>query len=240
MWMQTWWLVKKEMINKAGSIFLTALFVMLVGVITATMLGQFIEGQRSNQFLLDLIFIGITPSFAALVMSGPYLTFQTIKTDPFTKVMGFYRSLAIPFRVLVLSRTVFMLFTLVAMSAVYYLTIFLRLQVSFIALFEVSNYLMFALFWFGYALALGGINSFIEYGTSGKMLYIFSFVMTISVVAFVLLFSLTFHVGFVELSIRLLEQYQWYAVCLSLVLGCLGFTLWYKLLYIRLGTRDYV
>ncbi|GAE36925.1 hypothetical protein [Halalkalibacter akibai] len=239
MWADTFWFVKKEVKYNWPAFLLTSLFVLFFGYLTARLLDIFfVEGWRSS-FLLDIIFIGGTPSLSALFMSGPYTSFQTIKTDPYSKKIRFYRSFAIPINVIARSRMIFMLLTLVSMSVLYYFSIFMFLPTSFLEIYNVKDFIMFALIWFGFALTLSGVTPFIEYGTSGKMLYVFSFFTMIGLMVFVFLFTALFNQGIVGLSFQLMRYLGWYGVFLSLFLGCLACYLWHKLLCYRLSRRDY-
>ncbi|WP_167577678.1 hypothetical protein [Ammoniphilus sp. YIM 78166] len=67
--------------------------------------------------MLDILFVITTLSLGAIFMSGPYLSFRTIKEDPFNKRMAMLRSLPIPVSVLSLSRMIMMLITLIVTSA---------------------------------------------------------------------------------------------------------------------------
>lgn len=173
-------------------------------------------------------------------MSKPYLSYRAAKENPYTKRLALLRSLPIPVSVLSLSRTIFMIMTLMTMSVAYYLAITVALPNGFFETVSITEYLLFILFWFGYALALAGMNPFMEYGTNGKILH------TIPFVFLALLFAAAFFVyphfdqGIVSWSFGLIREYGIGAVLLSLFAGVVGCFLWNRLLTIRLAKRDYM
>src|SRR5690606_6010146 len=107
----------------------------------------------------------------------PYMSFAAFKEDPFNKRMAMYRSLPISLHAIVLSRTLLMLTTLFLVSTVFYLVLTLGLVnvTDFFTYISPLEYGYFIVFWGGYALALGGYNTFIEYGTNGKILHLASY-----------------------------------------------------------------
>ncbi|PGT80933.1 MULTISPECIES: hypothetical protein [Bacillaceae] len=240
------WLALKELqFNKlqlGASILVTIFF----GGISSLSLEQSImnvmdtESMNDRFFFIDFMFIVITPALATIFMSGPYLNYKAIKDDPFNKRMAVYRSLPIPIKVLALSRTILMLITLFLLSIVFYSTITYSLADLLFNYFTINDYLIFIVIWLGYALALGGFHTYLEYGTSGKVLHLFPYLLfVILVFAFYFYYSII-EKGIVELTISLSIHIGWPIAFLFLFIGMVGCVLWHALLTKRLSTKDYL
>ncbi|GAE25342.1 hypothetical protein JCM9140_1332 [Halalkalibacter wakoensis JCM 9140] len=243
---QAFWLAKKEFRQHWRPVMLTVLVTAFWGLIVTQRMPQLIsnlfvtEKPYSPDFIIDAFFIGMTPSLAAIFMSGPYLSWRTIKEDPFTKRIALFRSLPISVAVLALSRTIMMLGTWLLMSTVFYLIITIGLSEEFFSHISLSTYAAFIVFWLGYSLALGGLNPFLEYGTNGKMLHlspVVLIVLFISVIAITHYFS---DYGIVEWSFLFIQEYGWMVSFAMLFVGLIGVYVWNFLLSRRLQRRDYL
>src|SRR5690606_7154425 len=144
--------------------------------------------------------------------------------------------------VLSTSRIFFMLLTLFIMSTAFYLVMFAGFGYSETFKQYVSNqeFLKFILIWIGYSMAVGGFNTYIEFGTNGKVLFIFSPIIMILLFVTIFLFYQLTGMGIVEWTLILAKGYGWLAVGISLLCGVLGCFLAYKLLKHRLLRRDYL
>ncbi len=258
MWKESWWITKKELKMQIPGIIITLLVTIFIAIIAVPTLYTFVlnifdnpelyanrivfEGKTLyvDSFILDFIFLGLTPSFSALFMWGPYISLRAIKEDPFGKRLAVYRTLPVSTNVLTASRVLFMLIIFVFLSAAFYLTIFLSVPDDFFSYFESPHFLSFILFWVGYALALGSLNTFIESGTNGKVLYIFLFTITVCLLIILLLVYQIWEVGIVETTIILISKSPVIPVIASLVCGILGVITMAKLLNKRLLDRDYL
>ncbi|MGO4886600.1 hypothetical protein ACJ2A9_02490 [Anaerobacillus sp. MEB173] len=246
MFQQAFWLAKKELKAQWIAISLTLLATIFIAIFSSILLDQSVrklfgdEMMFYNHTLLDIIFLVLTPSFAAIFMSRPYLNFQTVKDDPFSKRMALLRSLPIPIPTLSLSRILLMVGTLLMMSFAFYLTITIVLPGHFFELLTPVEYLIFILFWFGYALAIGGINPFIEYGTNGKILHIVPWAFIVVFFVTVFIFYNLVDQGIVETVLVLIKSHGWPLAIISLLVGVWGSYIWNKFLTIRLSKRDYL
>ncbi|WP_078554441.1 hypothetical protein [Bacillus alkalicellulosilyticus] len=243
---QAFWLAKKEFKSQSVSIISTVGATILIAIFTSILLEQSVSylfggGQIFDRIaIMDIIFLVLTPSFGAIFMSRPYLSFQTIKDDPFSKRMALFRSLPIPVSVLSLSRMLLMFVILFIMSLAFYVTITVALPSHFFEYMSMSEYLIFILFWFGYSLAIAGINPFIEFGTNGKVLHI---VPWIFIFVFIVMFILTYNLlerGIVETVLILVKNHGWPLALVSIIVGLCATFIWNKLLTIRLQRRDYL
>ncbi|MDO7785914.1 hypothetical protein [Desulforamulus aquiferis] len=243
---QAIWLAKKEVRQSWVAILFTAVVTVLLALFTTQLLEQSVrklfamEPFFYNSFMIDIMFIGITPSLAAIFMSGPYLSYRTINEDPYVKRMAFFRSLPIPIKTLALSRTFIMLATLISMSSVFYMIIAFGLSDTFFQNITPNEFLVFIFFWFGYTLALGGFNPFIEYGTSGKVLHITPFVLIGVLIIIMVIFRYLSNYSFVEWSLLLVKDFGWVIALISLLVGIIGCFSWNQLLTNRLLKRDFL
>lgn len=241
-----WWLAKKELkFNKiplAFSMLVTIFFGAMVSLhFTQTVQNVVSPETAIDQFLfIDIMFVLVTPALAAIFMASPYLSYRAIKEDPFSKRMAFYRSLPIQVEALALSRMMVMVVTLLTLSFVFYGTITLIAYDQLFQLLTIKEFVIFIAIWFGYALALGGMNPYIEYGTNGKVLHLFPYIFLtiVGVVAF--LIYLILGIGIVETTISLSIKMGWSICLFSLIIGLLGCSFWKTLLTRRLSTKDYV
>lgn len=246
MFKQAMWLAKKELKYQWIAFLLTVIVTIVFALFTSTLLDQAArklfgeETMYYNFILLDILFVAMTPSLAAIYISKPYLNIQAVKDDPFSKRMAFLRSLPISVSVLALSRTLIMLTTLLVMSVAFYITITIALPDTFFSLISLKEYGIFVLFWFGYALAIGGVNPFIEFGTNGKILHLNPFISIVIFLVVVLNFYHFVGQGVVEWVITLVKIHGLPFAVYALLIGAIGSYGWNILLLLRLKKRDYL
>lgn len=241
------WLAKKEIATSWKAYALTVLTTILVAMVVTFFLQSmaivtFTDHELANiprTPAIDVFFIAFSFAFATLYMSKPYLSFNTIKEDTFSKRIAFYRLLPIPIQTLALSKTLVMLFTLVLMSVVFYTILFITLTEQFFELIPPANFLHFALLWFGFSLAFGGVNTYIEYGTSGKTLFIFPFIFVGIILGISFYLQITEEHGIVAGSLIYVLEYGKMLAIVSIILGIVGSIFWHKMLLWRLRVRDY-
>jgi hypothetical protein len=241
-----WWLARKELhfykVPLGFSVIVTIFFAAMTSwSLEQSILNVFHPETAMDKFIfVDIMFVLITPALGAIFMSGPYLTFRTMKEDPFSKRMAFFRSLPIPVNVLSLSRTMIMLITLFLLTFAFYTTITIVLHDLIFDYLTVGEYLSFILMWLGYAAALGGFNPYVEYGTNGKVLHVIPYVLIILLACVSLLFYKMVDKGIVESSVLLAIDIGWPIALLFVFIGIAGSVIWNTLLTKRLAKRDYV
>lgn len=242
---QAFWLAKKEIKYHRLSLLFTLLVTIFFALITSVLLDESVQKtfgpdiMHYNFFLLDVIFFIFTVSLSANFMSGPYLSFRAIKEDPFSKRMAMLRTLPIPVPVLSLSRILMMLMTLLVLSSVFYGTLAIALPEQFFQHIGPVEFVVFILFWFGCALILGGLNPFIEYGTSGKVLHLTPYIYFVIMAVIFTAFYQLFDIGLVEMILLGVKSNGWTLALFSLLPGIVACFLWNKILTIRLLKRDY-
>lgn len=246
MWKQAWWLVGKEIKFqwRAFTATMIATFIISLAVINVLVgidsRGELIqETFYFRMFMMDFIFLGLTPSFAAIYMAGPYLSFRSFNEDPFGKRLAVYRALPVPIGVLIRSRMLLMLVTLLTMSAVFYTSIITALNVADM-MPNIGLLVSFICTWFGYALALGTVNAYVEFGTNGRVLWIYPFVFVLTFLGTAIFIHRKAGTSIVEWSYTLAQNYGWAAAVISIVIGAVISIGVGQLLKKRLLKRDYL
>ncbi|MBU9713928.1 hypothetical protein [Evansella tamaricis] len=243
---QALWLVKKELKYHYLSLMLTLVFIIFLAllafpILEGTVLRLFgTEHVVYNRIMIDALFVLLLPCFGAIFMSKPYLSFGTIKEDPYSKRMALFRAMPIPVHVLALSRTFIMVITLLLNITVFYIIITLMLSDVFFQYLAPIEYVLFLLFWFCYALLFGGFNPFIENGTNGKVLHLFPylFIAIFGVLLFVIYYATG--IGLVDWSLLAIREYGFIAPVCAVIIAGTGCYYWNRLLTNRLRTRDYM
>jgi len=239
------WLVKKEYQFQWRAIIGTFLGCLFIGLIIMFFLSDPSIGVRDHyqyfkKYMLDLFFIGLAPSFGTLFMAKPYLSYNSAKQNPYGKRMAVLRTLPIPVSVLSLSRILLMISTLLLMSIGVFGTIgILWIGIAPVKILTVSEFIIFYFVWLGFALAVGGISPYIEYGMKGKMLHIFPFMYMgiFLIVEFTLIY---YNVSMIEGIFEIVKSIGWPIAILSLIIGGFSLVGWHKLLQKRILNRDYL
>lgn len=242
------WLAKQDYKYHWIAVILTFVVSIFFGWVVGLILsesGNFVVEVNTisgSRFIIDFIFIGMAPSFAALFMSKPYLSYRVAKQDPYGKQMAVLCSLPISVSVLALSRTILMLSTLLMMSLGFYgtmATVVFSLD-GFLGVMTAGEFITFMFVWLGFMLALGGMNPYIEYGTNGRVLHILPYVFVILIIIGIIIFYSYFRQGIVETSLNLVKNIGWPMAAFSIGIGAVCAYLWNKLLKNRLENRDYL
>ncbi|MGN8647244.1 hypothetical protein ACTNEO_14990 [Gracilibacillus sp. HCP3S3_G5_1] len=258
MWKDSWWIATKELKLQVPGVILTLLVTIFIAFLaTPTIYSMVLNIFDSSEIyanritfenrtfyidsmITDFIFLGLTPSFSALFMWGPYISFRTMKEDPFSKRLAVYRILPVSTKTLTASRIFFMLSVFLLFTIAFYLTIFLAIPATFFDYFGYDHFFFFILFWVGYALVLGSLNMYVESGTNGKVLYIYSFINAVCLIILLLLLYLIWGVGVVEATILLISKYPVTPAIVSLICSILVVLIIAKLLNKRLAQRNYL
>lgn len=247
MFQDAFWLATQEYKYHWLGLISTLMTGIVLGALTGLILlndgaGLRVNSVLVNQFIVDLLFIGMAPSFATLFMSKPYLSYKEAKQNPYAKRMAVLRTLPISVSVLAFSRILFMLMTLVIMSLAFYgmMAIVLFLYSDGGDFSGVGEFVIFMCVWFGFMLAVGGISPYIEYGADAKWIHILSYVyMALFILFEVALYNL-FGIGIVEKSILLIKNIGWPLAAASLLTGAICCYGWKTALQRRLENRDYI
>ncbi|WP_068677576.1 hypothetical protein [Oceanobacillus sp. Castelsardo] len=249
MFKDAFWLVKMEYKQQWVAVISTFIFSLFCGLFIGTIFSgqmQFrfeVDSFSYNLFLLDFFLIGLAPAFATLSMAKPYMSYRVAKHGPYGKRMAVLRSLPISVSVLALSRTLFMLCTLIIMSLGFFESMTVTIHMfsgNFFERLTIGEYFIFIIVWFGFMLTVGGLNPYVEYGMRGKMLHFIPYIYIGLVVILEIIFFVSFNQGIVESIIQLITTYGWTVAFVSILIGVVSCYEWNKILKRRLKNRDYI
>lgn len=240
------WIVKNDLTVNWPSFIATLLGTLLMAMITGVSLDYVIEEMyngaklNNNTIFLDIIFLGITPSFVTLFISGPYLSFRTLKEDPFSRKLALLRSLPISIKSIFISRIVLMCTYFILFTICFYIVVYSNVSESSLQQFDFTSLIYLFLFWSGYALATGSILTYMEYGTNGKKLFLSQVVSLFLIFIVITFMIILFQTSVTEWSIKLIRDYQHIPVLCSILIGSIGFVTTTAALRQRLINRDYI
>ncbi|MBU8791884.1 hypothetical protein NSA56_13485 [Oceanobacillus caeni] len=243
------WLVKMEYKQQWIAVISTFIMCLIVGLFMGTFLSGFtsfhfeVNSTSFDSYFLDFLFLGLAPSFATLSMAKPYLSYRVAKHNPYGKRMAVLRSLPISVSVLALSRTLFMLCTLVIMSFAFFgamSIIILIFSNNILEWMTIGDYVIFVFVWFGFMLTIGGLNPYVEYGMKGKMLHFIPFIYMGFVIIIEIIFFTFFNQSVIEAILQLIKSYGFIVAIVSILIGIVSCYEWNKILKRRLEKRDYI
>lgn len=242
-WKDVRWLMSMEIKHNSISVVSTIGTTIILAFFMSTLFSFSVfksETQLSSLFLLDYLFLMVNPLLSTIYMSRPYLTFRNINL--YSEKMALYRVLPISLQALSWSKTGYMLLTLLVQSCIFYgiFTWNLSNSINFHIYLHPIQWLLFTLFWFGYALALGSIYLLFEHGAHGKVMHATAY----AFIGLVLIIEAIYHFfikkSLVVWSVDLIKNYGGYLPLVSIGCGVILMYVCNRLLTHRLQNRDYV
>lgn len=237
-----WWLMWRELRFQRGALFATLFVTLLTAFFTAMFFVEVKNG--SNDFLLsymlNMVFLLILPNFTTIYIAGYYLNFKSVKEDPLSKQMAFYRSLPISIKTLTLSRLLKMLLLFILQNGIFFSVFLITLSYVDMELQPVQNLLFFVLFWLGVGLMFGSIIPSFEFGISTRAIFILCYLWLLLSLGVHLLVYLQLGTGIVEFTWKMIAQHGFLLSIASILLGVVSCYFWFRWLYQRLQKRDYM
>ncbi|MEK8127190.1 hypothetical protein WMW72_04610 [Paenibacillus filicis] len=237
-----------ELLHKPVAVLLTALFSGFMGyacgLSAAVSLGGKFPGFNSERifhlglFYPDFLLLAVLPALGTLTFSKEYWSWTMFNDEPFLKRLQFYRMWAIPVKVIAWSRMLHMLLCLGA-ALLCFLSLFIwgswPVLSSQISILEYTAYLFV---WVCYAVALNGINPFMEFGSNGKIVTIASLV-ALPVVFIVingahLMMGMPLYVWLMDV----VRAHLFGSIAVALAGSCLGLWLFQQALVYKLSRRN--
>ena len=226
-----WHIAKHELSRDWIGIVFTVVFSLYLALITIAIYN---DEERIMSWLLDMVFLVTFPSLA-FVMNKTTMRFW--REDTYTGKLAEWRTLPIPLSHLVIGRLLQLVMVLTLVLTIFFTTQYvlvdrLNEQIS------VGAYILFALFWYCYALTMAVAHVYFEIGHSGKAYALFCY---INVGLFVLI-SVVIGIakaGIVQGLLDELEKGHWwytaaaFAVCISTLYSG------YRIIKRRLKQRHY-
>lgn len=178
---QAFWLALTELrqrwIGLAGGL----LFALFLGLMFGVLLNGYTrdpEAANMNDLLVDYLLIAVLPVMGT-TFSREYLSWSSLKKDPFLKRLGFLRMWPIPLSVIVWSRLIYSLISYVAGTLALFAAMTFVGWTGYVSQWGLPLYGFFLLFWFGYGLALSGLFTCLEFGIRFKTYTVISFILII-------------------------------------------------------------
>ncbi|MGO4108314.1 hypothetical protein [Paenibacillus sp. YAF4_2] len=229
-----WHIAKHELSRDWIGIVFTALFCVYLSLITIGVYNDE-DGAKALPWILDTVFIVTFPSLG-FVMNRTTMKFW--KDDTFTGKLAEWRTLPIPLTQLVIGRLMQLVIVLTVV-----LTLFFTFQYILVDRLHdqisIGAYLLFALFWYFYALSMAVTYVYWEIGHTGKVYALFCY---ISVVVFALICLV---IGLAKASVVLgllnevKEGHWWYTAAAFLVCVITLFS-GFRIIKKRLKHRHYI
>lgn len=198
------------------------------------------EGQRFGvpNFETDLIFLLLVSLLSLNWISRSY---AMVWEDPFSRWLGFLRTLPVPVREIVTARAAVMVGVTVVMTGVFFVPFYALNSPGnpmFTETIPMPEYLWFAGIWLGYALLLGGPGLYLELGVRGKMMLWIQIAVVVAILA-VLSVLTGLGVHLVWGSFRLVELYGPLPALAAITIGLAGMALGHRATVRRLRTRSF-
>ena len=231
--MDTWqaarWLARNELKREFSAYIFAFVVTVLFGLFVATL---YTDGV--NYFSIDIFYLMLLPSMG-VAQSSVYFSFGYRKSDPFTRKLFFYRSLPISTDTIVLSR-----FLLLALSHMIITPVFLLLPYigseAFRELLEPGQFLLFMCIWFGYSLFCSSLHHFLEWSTSGRVLFWTGGLIAIFILGMSMIVR-AFGISTVAFTIQLAQDGPMYPIGI-LAMGFAGALFWKSATQKRIKRRD--
>lgn len=232
-----------ELKPKSASLLATFLMPAMIGYLFGQSVVQTVHGQMEPRlfnlfYSADLVIMAVLPALGTLYFSKEYMSWSMLSDEPFLKKLKFYRMWAIPLRVVVWSRMINMLICLVG-GIIGFVALFVATSWPAVSQhWDLGTYLCYLSVWLGYAVAMNGMNPYMEFALSGRRLLFVTFA---AVIAFVVLVSLAQWLLGMPIYVwvmEVVEQAPVRTAGLSLVAGFAGLWLFKSILTSRLTHRD--
>lgn len=226
-----WHIAKHELSRDWLGMIFTVLFSLYLALMTIAIYN---DDEQITSWLLDMLFIVTFPSLA-FVMNKTTMRFW--KEDTYTGKLAEWRTLPIPLSHLVMGRLLQLVLVLTLVLTIFFTTQYILVDRLHEQL-SVGAYMLFALFWYFYALSMAVLYVYFEIGHTGKAYAMFCYV---SVVGFLLLCAILgitkFHV--VEGLLDALEEGDWWYTAAAFVICAVTLYSGYRIIKRRLKQRHY-
>ncbi|MGF9914252.1 hypothetical protein ABEX47_21685 [Paenibacillus ehimensis] len=231
-----------ELKHRYIALLANVLFSALIGFFLAHDMVRTLAGgsmQPGVSFPVDLWLIAVVPTLGALAFSREYISFSyLVSEEPFLKRLRFFRMWAIPLKVVAWSRMLYMTMCL-GISLLVLVSVFVTVSgPALLGVLSVAEYAAFVFVWVGYAFAVGSINPYLEFGTTGKAILIGSFPAVLLIIAGVLMFYLHFKQPVYLWVFELARGNPPAAMILSVLIAVLGVLGFHRALVYRLARKD--
>ncbi|WP_127495359.1 hypothetical protein [Paenibacillus glycanilyticus] len=226
-----WHIAKHELTRDWVGILFTFLFSLYLALIT---IAVYNDTERIMSWVLDMIFIVTFPSLA-FVMNKTTMRFW--REDTFTGKLAEWRTLPIPLSHLVIGRMLQLVMVLALVLTLFFTTQYILVDRLHDHL-SVGAYLLFALFWYFYALSMAVLYVYFEIGHTGKAYAMFCYISVVIYAAICAVLGF-FNAGIVLGLLDGLEKGQWWYTAAAFLVCVITMYLGYMIIKKRLKSRHY-
>ncbi|REK71588.1 hypothetical protein [Paenibacillus paeoniae] len=235
-WQGAWYLAKEELRRVRWKHLITLVF---IGYLLIFLVPMFSDGRIENSLFgywaLDFITITLLPmlGFMSTQNSGFYW-----KMDTYTKKLAAWRTMPITIKQIVLGRILLFLVNGIIAMIVFF-TIYYLFARSLGADIELLDFILYALFWIGFSIAVGIIYLYLETGFSGMKYFWFCTAISLFLLVGMVVYTYFFKNSLVLLSYRTIAQGGWWMPLIMIVLAIAVFFFGRIIMDKKLRTRSY-
>lgn len=236
-WKGAWYLAKHELYKDRWKSLISLAFIGYLLLFSVPLFSEALsdEDAAALNWATDFIYLSLLPCLGFL-MNQTMVRYW--KNNAYTQKMAQWRTLPISSKQIALGRLIQL--TIVLFAALF---IFFALQYISVRMMGteilISHFVSYALFWFGYSLAIAATYVYFEVGHSGKTYLFMSFVY-IFIFLLISIGLAVFKVGNVVLaSLQAIERGNGWIVLIALAIGILTLFVGTKLIEKRLENRSY-
>jgi ABC-type transport system involved in multi-copper enzyme maturation permease subunit len=227
------WLLADELRRSWISYLGTALLTVVVALFALALVSGFYATGGDLSFFVDMYLLLM---FANLALNWAAANYWRPADDMLSERLRFLRALPVTLRELVASRIAAMVALLAVTAPIFFLVLYL-LSGDLRGELNPARYLAFVGIWSGYALVMGALGLYLEWGFSGNTLFKLQLVWTAALVAVALVASLL-GFGIFAWTVDLARSYGALPAILALLSGAAALALSGRETARRLGRRD--
>jgi hypothetical protein len=237
-WHGAWFLAKEELRRTRWKHLITIIF---IGYLTMFLVPMFTDALEEKE-KMDMIYWSMDFITLSLLPCLGLMSTQTMgyywRTDSYTKKLASWRAMPIPIHQIVWGRLLLLMSNAVPALILFYI-IFYFIGRSTSSSLEFKVFVLFAIFWIGYAIAGSIIFTYFETGFSGKFYFWFCMCVTFGLLAAMVVSTLLFKTSFVLLSYKFIEDGGWWLAVIGLAMAAAALIVVRPLMEKKMRTRSY-
>ncbi|MBH5320199.1 hypothetical protein I6N90_20545 [Paenibacillus sp. GSMTC-2017] len=237
-WRGAFFFAKEELKKVRWKHLLTLFFIGYMVMFMMPMFTDAIKGENGEAFnwAIDFITLSVLPTLG--FMSTQSMGFYW-KTDVFTKKLVVWRTMPIPVKQIALGRFLIFITILLPALILYFILFYVILKFT-IDEISLLPFILFAIFWIGYAITIGLIYLFFELTQSGKVYFWFCMLLVIGYLAIMVAYTFTTKQSVVIMSYNTFIQGNWWIALISVLISVLVTLIMIPKITKKLKTRSYI
>ena len=241
-----WWMAWNELKHKPVALVLNGIVSAFVGALFGLILLSEIYFEIQSKafnlfFSMDFLIIAIMPLLGSLYLSKEYLSFHTmVSNKPFMKRLQFYRMWAIPLKTIAWSRMFYMIICLVV-ALIGFIGAFVVVTWStYSELWGSQSYLIFIIVLTSYAVALSGMNPYLEFVIKGKTILIGQTLYMLLAIIFVIGLNILTERPLHSWVVDIASNHPWIVSGIAVLTAAAGILLFQRLLVSGLKRKEFM